>query len=248
MTPKARQIRRTVLGMVHAAQSSHIGSNFSCIDILSAIYDKVDFEHDELVVSKGWAAASVYALNAFHGLIPPSDLLTFNKEGSKYLGLIEPIGVFGCNVGSGSMGHGLCMALGFAFTGKRTIVVMSDGEMDCGTTWECALIAKHHMLNNLLVFVDRNKIQALGNTEDVLRLEPLAQKWTAFGWNVFEINGHEEGAINHVLDTGYLASPSIVICDTIKGKGVKEFEENGLLYHYKNLSDEVYQSALAQLQ
>ena len=156
----SKEIRKTTLNMVYSAQSSHIGSNFSAIDILTTIFSKANLDKDELVVSKGWCAASVYALNAYFKKIPESDLLTFNQEGSKYIGLIEPIGIFGCRVGSGSMGHGLPMALGIAlahkresppefhYFGPRVFVVMSDGEMNCGTTWESALIAQHHNLNN----------------------------------------------------------------------------------------------------
>lgn len=244
---KAKQIRRTVLNMVYAAQSSHIGSCFSAVEILCAIYDKADFAKDELVVSKGWCAALVYALNAYHGLIPQKDLLTFNQEGSKYIGLIEPIGGFGCNVGTGSMGNGLPMALGFAMADrtKKVSVLMSDGEMNSGTTWESAFIAKHHMLKNLIVFVDCNKWQAMGRTDDVLKID-LPAMWKACGWNVFEIDGHDFAALEHVIDTGPLASPTVVLCNTIKGKGVS-FMEDQLKYHYKNLSKEEYDIACAEL-
>lgn len=254
----AKEIRKSVLSMIFRAQSSHIGSNLSCIEVLTAIFAFADKDRDELVVSKGWAAASVYALDAHHEIIPKEDLFTFNQEGSKYIGLIEPIGIFGCKVGSGSMGHGLPMAIGHALAFQKekltldnpamrmVYVVMSDGEMDCGTTWESALIAKHHMLNNLMVFVDVNGWQAMGKTTDVLDQGSLAQKWSAFGWNVFEIDGHSFPALNHALETGRLASPTVVLCYTTKGKGVS-FMEDKLVYHYKNLSKEEYDLATAEL-
>lgn len=253
----ARQMRRTVLDMVYRAQSSHIGSNFSVIEILTAIFAFADKERDELVVSKGWCAATVYALNAFCGEIPNTDLLTFNKEGSKYIGLIEPIDIFGCMVGSGSMGHGMPMAVGKALafhmeprtiedpTPNMVYVVMSDGEMNCGTTWESALIAKHHMLNNLVVFVDVNSWQAMGRTDEVLKIN-LPAMWKATGWNVFEIDGHSFPALNHVLETGRLASPTVVLCHTTKGKGVS-FMENSLEWHYRNIPEDLYKKALAEL-
>lgn len=260
-----KEIRKTVLDMVFTAQSSHIGSNLSVIEILTAIFAFADKKRDELVVSKGWAAATVYALNAYHDLIPKEDLLTFNKEGSKYIGLIEPIGIFGCKVGSGSMGHGLPMAVGMALANKRKLsnyvafeegdnfyagpmvyVVMSDGEQDCGTTWESALIAKHHMLNNLMVFVDCNGWQAMGRTKDVLDQGDLHDKWRAFGWNVFEVDGHDFSQLNHVLETGRLASPTVVLCNTIKGKGVS-FMEDKLEWHYRNIPEDLYKKALAEL-
>lgn len=259
----AQEIRKIVLDMIFAAQSSHIGSNFSVIEILTAIFSFADKDRDELVVSKGWCAATVYALNAHHGVIPKEDLLTFNKEGSKYIGLIEPIGIFGCKVGSGSMGHGLPMAVGIAIAKMKesndsyieefnvraspsmVYVVMSDGEMDCGTTWESALIAKHHMLNNLVVFVDVNKWQAMGRTDDVLKID-LPAMWKATGWNVFEIDGHSFPALNHVLETGKLASPTVVLCDTTKGKGVS-FMEDQLAWHYRNIPEDLYQKAMAEL-
>lgn len=252
-TRKANEIRKTVLRMIHNAGSSHIGSCFSVIDILSVLYDKVDFNIDKLVVSKGWSAAAVYAFNAYHGLIPKEDLETFNKDGSKYIGLIEPIGIFGCEVGSGSMGHGLPMAVGQALAKKRlgdagkVYVVMSDGEMDCGTTWESAMIAAHHKLDNLVVIVDVNGWQAMGRTEDVLNLESLGAKWNAFGWNVFRPDGHDyqgiENAIFNSLDTG---EPKVVLARTTKGKGVS-FMEDKLEWHYRNVDDESYRKALDEL-
>lgn len=253
----AKEIRKTVLSMIFEAQSSHIGSNLSCIDILTAIFAYADFGKDELVVSKGWAAASVYALNAFHHLIPSSVLTTFNKEGSKYIGLIEPIGIFGCKVGSGSMGHGLPMAVGLAMahqfepktmenpSTRMVYTVMSDGEMNCGTTWESALIAKHHMLNNLIVFVDVNDWQAMGKTKDVLEID-LYEMWRATGWNVFEIDGHDFGHLQHIMETGRLASPTVVLCNTVKGKGVS-FMEDKLEWHYKNIPEDLYIQAIDEL-
>lgn len=249
-TQKAKEIRRTVLDMIHSAQSSHIGSCFSVVDILSVLYEKVDFTKDEVVVSKGWAAAVVYALDAYHELIPKEDLKTYNKEGSKYIGLIEPIGIFGCKVGSGSMGHGLPMGVGQAIAKKKlgqsgkVYVVMSDGEMDCGTTWESAMLAAHHKLDNLVMIVDLNGWQAMGRTSDILELNKLGDKWQSFGWNVVNLDGHNFEEIESSLLPS--SRPLVLIAKTIKGKGVS-FMEDKLAWHYKNIDDETYKLALNEL-
>lgn len=247
----AKEIRKTVLGMIYDAQSSHIGSCLSVVDILSVLYEKVDFEKDELVVSKGWSAAVVYALNAYHGLIPKEDLKTYNKDGSKYIGLIEPIGCFGCKVGSGSMGHGLPMAVGQALAKKKLgqkgniYVVMSDGELACGTTWESSLVAQQYKLDNLYILIDSNGWQAMGKTKEVLQSYfPIMYPRV-----VVPVDGHNHFSILNALelaeqDKGVL---HVINCLTTKGKGVS-FMEDKLEYHYKNISDEEYKLALEELQ
>lgn len=262
---EAKKARKKVLGMIHNAQTSHIGSNLSCIDILTVLYlgvvknlDKsLKEDRDRVVISKGWAAASAYYFLAEKGVIPKEELDTYCKPGSKYIGLAEPY-VKGIEAAGGAMGHGLPMAVGMALAAKRsgkkwhTYVLMSDGEMDCGTTWESALIAAHHKLDNLTVIVDYNKWQAIGRTNEVLNLEPLIDKWLAFGWRVHEIDGHNhemiERALNHpggetVINNG---GPKIIIANTVKGKGVS-FMEDDLQWHYKNVDKETYEKAMVEL-
>lgn len=256
----ATRARRRVLDMVFKAQTSHIGSNFSSIDLLAVLYMGVvknldeSFRHDRdrVIASKGWIAASMYHFLAEKGVVPEKDLETYCMPDSPYIGLAEPT-VRGIEAAGGAMGHGLPMGTGMALGAKRaneswhTYVLMSDGEMDCGTTWESAMIASHHKLDNLTVIIDYNKWQALGRTNDVLQIEPLKDKWVSFGWEVLEIDGHDYTAIEKALRHKREGSPLAIIAHTVKGKGVKEFEDK-LVWHYKNIPEDVYKKALKELE
>jgi len=256
----ALEARKTVLRLIYQAQTSHIGSNFSAIDILTVLYNIANIDkdlkqdRDRIVVSKGWVAASVYYFLAEKGIIPKEDLETYCKDGSKYIGLVEP-NVRGVEAAGGSMGFGLPFGVGFALAKKvkkekgKIYVLMSDGEMDCGTTWESALIAAHHKLDNLVVIVDFNGLQAMGRVKDILNIEPLKDKWQAFGWEVREIDGHNFKEIEKALaeSAPEEGKPRVIIARTIKGKGVSFMEGNNL-YHYKAPSDEEYQKALKELE
>ena len=245
--------------MIYAAQTSHVGSCLSAIDILTVLYmgvvrnlDKnLKEDRDRVIASKGWAAASMYYFLAEKGVIPKEDLETYCKPGSKYIGLAEPY-VRGIEAAGGAMGHGLPMGTGMAFGAKRageawkTYVVMSDGEMDCGTTWECALIAAHHKLDNLTVIIDYNKWQAIGRTNEILNLEPLKDKWKAFGWEVLEIDGHNYRQIEDALRHEVKDKPLAVIAHTLKGKGVSEMEDK-IEWHYRNIPEDVYKRAIEEL-
>lgn len=250
---EALQARKKVLEMIYKGQSSHIGSNFSCIDILTVLFDVADFGKDRIIISKGWVAASVYYFLAQKGIIPKEDLDTYCQEGSKYIGLTEP-GIPGIEFAGGSMGMGLGAAVGFALAKKikkeegKVYVLMSDGEIQCGTTWESAMIAHQHELDNLIVIVDNNGLQAMGETRKILNIEPLMEKWKAFQWEVRSTNGHMHDMIARALDYPpmYRRWPKIVLASTIKGKGVP-WMENVNLYHYKNLTEEEYTRALESL-
>ena len=254
---KARKARVNVLEMIYKAQSSHIGSNFSAIDILTVVFDIADIdeklkeERDRIVVSKGWIAASMYYFLSEKGVIEKDDLKDFCKEGSKYIGLAEP-NVRGIEAAGGSMGFGLPFGVGFAIAKKikkekgRVFVLMSDGEMDIGTTWESALIGSHHKLDNLTVIVDLNNFQAMGKTDDILKTKPLKEKWQSFGWDAKEIDGHNFSEIKEALIEEKNGKPKIVIARTTKGKGVS-FMENENIYHYKPPSDDEYQKALKEI-
>lgn len=253
----ALETRKTVLEMIYKAQTSHIGSNFSCTDLLSVIYSIADLDkdlkesRDRIVISKGWAAATVYALLAEKGIIPKNDLGTYCKNDSKYIGLIEPC-VRGIEAAGGSMGYGLPFSVGFAVAKKikkeegRVIVLMGDGEMQIGTTWESALIASHHKLDNLTAVIDMNGLQAMGKIEEILSVEPLKKKWDSFGWEVMEIDGHNFEEIEKSLLSSFKGKPRVIIAKTIKGKGVS-FMEGQNIYHYKAPSEEEYQKALTEL-
>ncbi len=252
----ANEARKKVLEMIHHGQTSHVGSNFSCMDILAVLFEKLNVDkdlkpdRDRFVLSKGWVAAALYYFLAEKGIIPKEDLELFGKEGSKYIGLSEPE-VRGVEVAGGAMGHGLPVALGMALAAKRgeeswkTYVLMSDGELDCGTTWECALLAGHQKLSNITLIIDSNGFQAMGTKKEVLDMEPLADKWKAFNWNVVEIDGHNYGEIEKALDVRS-DKPTVVIARTTKGKGVSFFEGK-LEWHYKTIDAENYQKALEEL-
>ena len=255
----AKRVRKTVLRLIYQAQTSHIGSNFSCADILTVLYNIANVDkdlkedRDRIVISKGWVAATIYTLLAEKGIIPKEDLETYCREGSKYIGLVEP-NVRGVEAAGGSMGFGLPFGVGFALAKKikkekgKAFVLMSDGEMQIGTTWESALIAAHNKLDNLFVIVDFNGLQAMGKVKEILNIEPLKDKWEAFGWEVREIDGHNFEEIEKAFTAPPMEKekPMVIIAKTIKGKGVSFMEGNNL-YHYKAPSDEEYQRALKEL-
>jgi len=250
----ATEARKKVLELIYKAQTSHIGSNFSCIDLLTVLFEKLDLDKDKIVLSKGWAAASLYYFLWRKGRIKKEELDSYCQPGSKFIGLAEPV-IPDIPAAGGSMGFGLPFGVGFALAKKikketgKIYVLMSDGEMDCGTSWESALIGAHHKLNNLVVIVDFNGLQAMGKVEEVLNVEPLKNKWESFGWKVLEINGHNFEEIEKSLASALIEpeKPFVIIARTIKGKGASFMEGNNL-YHYKMLSDDEYQKALKELE
>ena len=197
----AKQARRTVLTMVHKAHTSHIASNFSAIDIATVIYANLK-EVDEVVWSKGWAAASIYYFLSLQGKIPKEDLDKFGQEIDgkiPYLGLAET-NIPGVQVNGGSVGHGLPVAVGMAKARKlmgqpgTVYCIVSDGELNEGTVWEAAAFAYTQKLDNLVVLVDKNGWQAMGKTEDVIDIDPV-KVFDAFGFTSFDIDGHNYEAI-----------------------------------------------------
>jgi len=259
----ARRIRRRVLKMTHAAKSAHVGSVLSTVDVLAVLYDKTlrldpsqpDWpERDRFILSKGHACAGLYAALAERGFFPESWLDEFYVDGGRLAGHATHVGVPGVEVSTGSLGHGLSLACGMALVGKkenrafRVFVMLSDGECDEGSTWESALFAPFHRLDNLVAIVDYNKIQSFGAVKEVLDLEPLAEKWRTFGWCVREIDGHDVEEIESVF--GAIPTepgrPTCVVAHTLKGKGVS-FMENKLLWHYRSPDKDELRLALAEL-
>jgi transketolase len=246
--------RKKVLELIYKAQTSHIGSNFSCLDLLTVIFEKADLNKDRVILSKGWAAASLYYFLWKKGKITEEELDSYCQPGSKFIGLAEPI-IPEIPAAGGSMGFGLPFGIGFALAkkikreGGKIFVLMSDGEMDCGTTWESALIGAQQKLDNLVVIVDFNGLQAMGKVEEILNIEPLKEKWRAFGWGIREINGHNFEEIEKALvDLPFdKEEPTVVIARTIKGKGAS-FMEGDNLWHYKAPSEEEYRKALKELE
>lgn len=259
-----RRIRLHVLRMVHAADASHVGGCFSMADLLAVLYGaalrvdpaRPDWEdRDRLVVSKGHAAAAVYAALAERGFFPVEWLDTYCQNGSRLAGHISHHGVPGIEVSSGSLGHGLPIACGMALAGRcderpyRVFALLSDGELDEGSNWESILFAPHHGLDNLTAIVDYNKIQSFGTVGEVLDLEPLADKWRAFGWSVREIDGHDYPQILASVSQlpPVAGRPTVVIAHTIKGRGVG-FMENQLAWHYRSPNAEQLAAACREIE
>lgn len=247
----ALEARKKVLELIYRAQTSHIGSNFSCIDLFTVIFEKTDLNKDKIILSKGWAAASLYYFLWKKGRITEEELNSYCQPGSKFIGLTEPI-IPEIPFAGGSLGMGLPAGLGFALAKKikkqegKIYVLMSDGEMQCGTTYESLLIAKQNNLSNLVVWLDNNKFQAMGKTRDILDIEPVEDKIKSFGWFIQRINGHDFEQINNAWESINKNFPNYIICDTIKGKGWKRAEGNNL-YHYKAPSKDEYEEAIKEL-
>jgi transketolase len=246
----AKISRISALKMVNAIKAAHIGSSLSVIDILSVIYCDVMRKNDVVIVSKGHAAAGTYAVLAHSGVLSTDQLENFGKNGSTLGGHVTHSQNAGVRLSTGSLGHGLPYGLGIALAqnrrgiGERTFVVISDGECDEGTTWESALIAQQFALKNLVVIIDRNRIQSLAGTEETLKLEPLADKWVAFNWNVVVVDGHNHKELVKAFEI--TDGPLLIIANTTKGKGVS-FMEDSVLWHYRSPSDEDLRVAIAEL-
>ena len=257
----SNNVRRTVLDIIYKTKSPHIGSSFSIVEIMVALYfsslnispdNTLDPDRDKFILSKGHACVTLYAVLAKRGFLSKSDLEGFAIDG----GILEQHPNMdlnrGIEVSTGSLGHGLSVGAGMALACKvdkkkmKACILLGDGELNEGSVWEAIMFAGHHKLNNLLAFVDHNKIQALGNTCDVLDLGNLSSKWSSFGWNVKEIDGHSFEQIFHALNTLSDDKPNVIILHTIKGKGVS-FMENQLLWHYRVPDDNEYQNALKEL-
>jgi len=260
----ARAIRAHALRMVHRASASHIGTCLSIADLLAVLYAsvlRVDPQRpdwparDRFILSKGHGAAIFYAVLAERGFFPRAWLEEYCRDGGRLCGHATSTGVPGVEVSTGSLGHGLSIASGMALAAKRersparVFVVLSDGELDEGSTWEAVLFAAHHRLDNLVAMVDYNKIQSFGRVAEVLDLDPLADKWRAFRWGVREIDGHDHATIAAALESVPLEAgrPSVLVAHTVKGKGVS-FMENDLAWHYKSPDAQQLARALDELE
>ncbi len=260
----ARVIRAHALRMVHKTKASHIGSCLSIADILAVLYSQILRinpslpawpERDRFILSKGHAAAILYAALAERGFFPLEQLDTYCQQGAKLSGHVTSHGVPGIEMSTGSLGHGLPVGCGMALAGKRAakshrvFVLLSDGEFDEGSNWEAILFAPQHHLDNLVAIVDYNKIQSFGAVKEVVDLDPLADKWRAFRWAVREVDGHDYSQIERTLKSVPFESgkPSVMIAHTIKGKGVS-FMENRLAWHYKSPDTEQLAQALNELE
>lgn len=255
----ARTLRRHAVTMLAKANASHVGSCLSMADLLAVLYGEFlrydparpDWpERDRFLLSKGHGVAILYAALAERGFFPRELLAEYAADGSLLTSHPNHL-VPGVEFSTGSLGHGLPVGCGLALHAKRTgatyrtVVLLSDGEMDEGSNWEGFLFAGHHMLDNLTAIVDCNGIQSLGRVEEVLDLEPLADKLRAFRWRVTEIDGHDPAAIRAAL-ASEPGRPSAIVARTVKGKGVS-FMEDRLAWHYKSPDAAQLAAALAEL-
>ena len=260
---KANLIRSHVIRMTRSAGSGHPGGSLSSTDIISALFFKVmnhrssdpNWEdRDRFVLSKGHAAPAYYAALAESGYFPIEELSTLRKLNSRLQGHPSKTKLPGVEMSTGSLGQGLSVANGMALAAKldrktyRIYCICGDGEMQSGQIWEAAMLGAHFELDNVTAFVDRNMLQIDGPTEKIMSIEPLADKWKAFGWHVIEIDGHDMRQILDACDRAKetRGKPTMVIAHTVKGKGVS-FMENALSFHGKPPNEEETKKALKEL-
>ena len=259
-------IRRHGLEMTHLSRGSHIGAIFSVAEIMAVLYTGVMNvnpaepampDRDRLILSKGHAGAAVYAALAERGFFPVEELKTHYANGSRLSGHVSHKGVPGVEFSTGSLGHGLAVGAGMALGAKmdkapwRTYVILGDGECDEGSVWEAALQAHQYGLDNLIAVVDHNRMQSLDFCEKTIALEPFADKWRDFGWQVQVVDGHDVTALQEAFARAKSnlggGKPSVIIAETTKGKGVS-FMENDILWHYRTPQGEEYDAALKELE
>ena len=257
----ASNSRRTIIEMTSRGNAAHVGSALSALDLTAVAYTELRISPLEwtawtseniLIFSKGHAAAALYSVLGHEGFFPKDWLSRYSQDGSELGGHVT-FGVPGVELSTGSLGHGLPFGVGVAVQRLRQnlpgriVVVMSDGELDEGSTWESLLIASHHNLKNLVVLVDRNRLQSLEGTEETLALEPLNKKFEAFGWEVKIVDGHNHEDIEKALAVDTQSQkPRAIIGETTKGKGVS-FMENEVKWHYRPPNPEELSAALKEL-
>jgi transketolase len=257
----ATRIRRSVIEMIGQSRMGHVGGDFSVADILTTLFFgvlRVDPAapqaplRDRFILSKGHCSAALYATLAHRGFLALDQLATFMKPLSALNGHPNRK-VAGVEANTGPLGHGLPIGVGCAIAAKLAgaswgaYVVLGDGELQEGSNWEAAMCAGHRGLDNLVAVVDRNRLQQGARTEETNRLEPLADKWRAFGWDVVECDGHDHAALYEAFTTPHPGRPRCVIANTIKGKGVS-FMEDRVEWHHKVPSPEQQALALKELQ
>jgi transketolase len=260
---KARIVRKHIVRMTCAAGSGHPGGSLSAADILVALYFNIMkhdpenpclSERDRFVASKGHCAPAVYATLAEAGYFPVSELANLRKLGGTLQGHPSMRRCLGIDMSTGSLGQGLSVGVGMALAAKldrkpyRVFTLHGDGEMQSGNIWEGAMAAAHYKLDNITAFLDRNKLQIDGPTEQVMSIEPIGFKWKSFGWHVLEINGHSFAEIISAVDEAreFKGKPTMIIAHTVKGKGVS-FMEGALAFHGMAPSKAQSEQALKEL-
>ena len=253
----ANNIRKNILHIANLAGSPHIGSALSCTDILSTLYFKIlkldDYENRDLfLLSKAHSAMTLYATLHEKGLLSLEDMEGYYQNNGTLPAHTDKDTNPYIEISAGSLGHGLPIATGMAHalklknSNRQVYVLMGDGESQEGSVWEAAMLAPHLELNNLTVFIDRNNLQGYGRASEILSYEPIDKKFEAFNWKVLRIDGHNHQEIQKAVEFKS-SKPKMIICDTVKGKGVS-FMEDELIWHYYVVTDEIKQKALKELE
>lgn len=259
----ARDLRLLIVDVMAWSGGAHIGGSLSITDILTILYFKylkVDpknpkwEDRDRFILSKGHAAAGYIPVLAKKGFFPEEQLKSFNHFGSPFAMHPDSNKVIGCDASAGSLGHGLPMAVGLGlgarYLGKdyKTVCLLGDGECCEGSVWEAAMSIAHFKLGNVITIVDRNKLMIDGFTEDIMKLEPFADKWRAFGFEVVEIDGHNFDQMANAFDKAWAATdkPVMILANTVKGKGI-DFMENNVVYHYASGDSALCEKAKASI-
>ena len=259
---KARQYRRDVLDMLYACQSGHPGGSLSCVEILQALYENVLrydpknpkwADRDRMVLSKGHACPTLYAILADKGFFSKEELKNLRQYGSMLQGHPDMNKCPGVDASTGSLGQGASWALGYALAGKRpehhfdVYCVTGDGESQEGMIWESAMAAAHYHLDNLTVLLDHNGLQIDGSNEQVMDIGDICAKYAAFGWETITVDGHDVAAITEAVKKPRCGKPRFICCNTVKGKGVS-FMENQVGWHGKPMNQEQYEAAISELE
>lgn len=260
---RAAEVRRDVVDAVYHAGSGHIGGALSITDVLVGLYfhhmrfdpKQLDWpDRDRLVMSKGHCCAAMYACLAMMEVFPREELRGLRTTGHFLQGHPDPRKTPGVEFTGGSLGQGLSGSIGMALAGKmdkrdyRVYCIIGDGETHEGQIWEAAMSAAHHKLDNLVAVLDRNKLQIDGAVEDILSIEPIAKRWRAFGWHVIEIDGHDMDEIIAALNVAreIKGRPTMIVANTVKGKGVS-FMEGSISFHGRAPNDDEYEKAMDEL-
>jgi len=247
-------LRYQLAKISHMGKAPHLGSSLSCLDLIYALYKSFlkidpknpnDTKRDRFILSKGHAISALYVVLAEIGFFEKKLLETYNQNGSSLPEHPSPKCISGVECATGSLGHGLSIAAGLALSAKikqekfKVVALLSDGELNEGSVWEAALFAPKQKLGNLVAIVDFNKWQATGRSKEITQLDPLKKKWKNFGWDAYEIDGHNYAEISETLSKLKLKEkPSILIANTIKGKGISFMEDdNNWHYRIPNIED-----------
>ncbi|MBT6051484.1 MAG: transketolase [Candidatus Scalindua sp.] len=256
---KAKEIRKSILEVACKSKTAHVGSVLSCVDILTSLYfhelkiDKNDWSNrDIFVLSKGHAALALYTILAHCNIITKKKLFGYLQNNGTLPAHLDKFLAKGIEVSAGSLGHGFNIALGIAHglklkkSKRRVFALIGDGESQEGSIWEGAMFASKLGIDNFTVILDHNNLQGYGRPKDICKYEPVIDKWKAFGWETYRINGHNFNEIRKALKGSNRKKPKIIVADTIKGKGVP-FMENMMKWHYYIVTEDIKRDALHSL-